>query len=332
MAKSITFVFWPLFVKWNHGIALLSSLCKSAGIDVDMCVLGSTDQFDPKGEVVGFSCVTRHDYEKCVPFIKKAKRLGRVVVLGGVWAGLDRPVISEVDYVCRGDGEKLVDFLTNNDTSVFDEFQVTSDLNELPLPDYSLFKDIPFKRTELSRFNDKKILPYVSSRGCPHKCSFCQAPLQPEYRVRFRVQEDLERIISEYEPDMIYFGDAQPPYHMRKWRESWGDVRIPFISYIRADISQDDLLWLIDRGLSGCAFGVESGDEKFRNEILQKNLTDDQLYATIRTLVKYRVPYTPFFMSNVPGESWMSQTLTTKTVIGARMSGIKPIIYEYESL
>ncbi len=332
--KKIIFAFYPLFVRYNHGVALLSALCKARGIDVSLCVLEGLQAFveqvrREKPQVIGFSCVTGHDYHACLPYIRAAKMMGCLVLLGGVWAGLGKPVDPAVDFVCRGDGEGLPDFLLSGDTRIFDAPQVCRDIHSLPLPDYELFRDIPFERG-LSYLVGKKVLPYYSSRGCNGSCTFCQIRHQPKgVRVRARVKEDLEHLAEVYRPDVFFIGDASLPYGNAAWRESWGDFRHPFVAYIRADIRPEHLTWLIDRGMIGCAFGVEAGDEQYRNAVLRKNLTDDALFRTVGILRDRSVDYVAFFMTGTPGETEAHQQ---KTLSMANALGGSYLCFHYEDL
>jgi radical SAM superfamily enzyme YgiQ (UPF0313 family) len=330
----IIFAFWPLYVSYNHGVALLSALCKARGIEVDLCILGDIRNFAAqlqreRPQVVGFSCVTVHDYKLCVPFIRAAKALGYTVLLGGVWAGLGHPVDPAVDFVCRGDGETLPDFLLNGETQIFDSPQVCRDIHALPLPDYELFRDIPFDRG-LPFLAGKKVLPYQSSRGCNGACTFCQIRHQPRgVRIRTRVGEDLAWLASTYKPDVFFIGDAGLPYANTAWKDSWGDFRHPFFAYIRADIDAESLEWLIDRGMNSCAFGVEAGDETYRNQVLRKNLTDAELWRTVGALERHGVDIVAFFMTGTPRETPDHQRKTRD--LAAALPGTC-ITFRYENL
>jgi len=335
LALSVLFCFYPLSVAYNHGIALLSALCKQHGIGVELCLLGDKSGFSAvlaswRHPFVCFSVVTSSDYVASLPYMKAAHDAGKGVLLGGTWAGLDKPAPGYVDAVCRGEGETLPNFLLNGDGELFGEKLVFSgDLNNLPLPDYELFKNIPFDRG-LPETQGKRCLPYFSSRGCPSRCSFCQVRQQPsEYRIRTMVGEDLGYLGERYKPDWFFIGDAQMPYVSPKWRSSWGEFRFPFAGYIRADIKPDLLDWLIDRGMIGCSFGIESGDERYRNEVLKKDLTDEQVWRTIDTLKRRGIWYVPFFMTGTPEESFAARTATVKM---AKSVGKYSMIWRYEEL
>ncbi len=334
MKKKILFAFYPLFVKYNHGIALLSALCRERGIDTDIYVLDSVENFSRyilqnKLVFVGFSCVTEHDYKRCLPFMEEARRIGCITMLGGVYPRRGNDLDAAVDFICRGEGEDLPDFLLHGEGRLFEEPMICRDINVLPLPDYELFRDIPFER-DIPFLKGKKVLPYYSSRGCPYKCSFCEVQGQPRaLRFRYKVKEDLSQLAEKYSPAIFFIGDELLPYYNERWRDSWGDFRYPFVAYIRADISPELLTWLHDRGMVGCAFGVESGDEQYRNEILQKSLQDSEIYRTVSLLKKLCIGYVPFYMTDTPGETF---AIKSKTFKMSRELGGYPIIWQYENL
>jgi len=124
-------------------------------------------------------------------------------------------------------------------------------------------------------------------------------------------------------------GDALLPYYDRGWRKSWGNFSHPFYCYIRADVEPKILNWLIDRGLTACAFGVESGDEEYRNKILHKQLNDKDLFRTMDILTKRNVTAIPFFMRHSPGETLEIELATHKM---SKLLGPHPILFEYEEL
>ena len=326
--------FYPLAVRYNAGLAQLAANLGARGIGTELCLLSSESAFLGRlvawnSPMVCFSAVTHADYLKSLPFMKLAKDHGKTIMLGGTWASLKKPVPEYVDYVCRGDGDDLADFFQAGDDRIFRELVVTQDLNALPLPNYAMWEGIPFDRG-LPETQGKFCLPYISSRGCPFPCTFCQIRQQPAgMRIRMKVAEDLGQLTERYHPDHWFIGDALLPYHSQAWRDSWGDFRAPFFAYIRADITPEHLGWLIDRGMRGCAFGVESGDEDYRNRVLRKGLTDDEVWRTVNALEAAGVCYLPYFMSGTPGET---MAIRTKTAQMARKMGGYAVTWAYEAL
>ena len=329
MAMNILFAFFPTHIPYSLGIAQLSSLCKQRGIKTHLSILSTMQDFKDKLDAsaydyVCFSVITHLDAPRILPFIEYAGVSGQNVLVGGTWAKwFQSPFLT-----CRGDGETLPDYLLNGDDRLFREEMVCEDLNALPLPDFEMFKDHPFDRGY--GLLDAVQIPYYSSRGCPHACSFCLNVLQSGgYRVRTRVEEDLREITGRYGPDMVFIGDAMLPYSSESWKKSWGEFRFPFFGYIRADISREDLLWLIDRGMVQTAFGVESGDEEYRNTVLNKGLTDAQLFQTVSILKKHDVGFVPFYMTGTPGETFeiRAKTWSLKNSLGGF-----PFLTDYQEL
>lgn len=328
---NILFCFYPLYVEYNHGISLLSALCKQRGIDTSLCILKDMDSFRDAvngKDWIAFSCVTVHDYKLSLPYMIEARKLGCRTMLGGPYPRLGTCKDAPVDLVCEGEGETLPDFLLSGKDALFKTpLRYEKGLNTLPLPDYQMFQDIPFKRTELLK---GKVLPYFSSRGCPHRCTFCQIQKQPKgVRIRTKIHEDLTYLKDQYNPDTFFIGDEHLPYYNREWRESWGDFRHPFFAYIRADVPAHILEWLIDRGMIACAFGIESGDERYRNTVLRKNLSDRDIYSTVRMLNRHNVLYSPFYMLGTKGET---EAIKAKTISMAQTLGGYPFVWQYEEL
>jgi radical SAM superfamily enzyme YgiQ (UPF0313 family) len=330
----ILFAFYPIYVSYNHGIAVLSSLCRKCGIDVDVYLLDNVDKFNTyinenEFSHIAFSCVTKYDYLLSLPFMQVASDGGRTTMLGGVFPRLPVQLHAPVDIICRGEGEMLPLFLLEQYTGLFRSQELYPDLNRLPMPDYELFQDIAYDRV-LPFDLAVPALPYSSSRGCAFRCNFCAVSLQPAgVRIRTKVEEDLKLLTDKYNPGVIHFLDELIPYYNEEWRESWGDFQFPFVSYIRADITEKQLRWLKDKGLAGCFFGIESGSEEYRNKVLGKNLTNKQIYNTVEQLKEMGVPYMASYMRGMPGETWEMQADTLE--LADTVSGYS-IFYAYENL
>lgn len=342
----VLFCFYPLFVKYNHGIALLSSICRKSGINTSLYVLDNKENFSRylssrHFDFIGFSVVTSHDFMKSIPFMAVARDAipDSLIMLGGTFLSgihggggasrIEASLSGLVDRICYGDAEELTRFILEGCDSIFTSPRQCKDIQSLPLPDHNLFMDIPFDRG-LPFLQGKRVLPYYSSRGCPFQCSFCQVRWQrKKVLIRSRVAADLSFLAGTYFPDLFFIGDELLPYYSRRWRESWHDFRYPFCCYIRPDIQPKILEWLIDRGMTACAFGVESGNEWYRINVLKKRVTDKKVFETVRILGQNGIDYVPFFMTGLPGETMANQR---ETFDMSRLLGGFPFVFQYEDL
>jgi radical SAM superfamily enzyme YgiQ (UPF0313 family) len=328
----ILFTYFPLYVLWNHGVALLTAICKEHGIDADYFPCG-TEAFIEKMkdyDTVGFSFVTDLDYQASLPSMKSAINAGKTVLAGGVYARRMGKIETRlVHHICRGEGEIIPDFILNGKEDIFDHKYYQVSLDGLPMPDLSHVTGFEFHRG-MPFLQKLRIIPYQTSRGCPYKCSFCEVQYQPNtLRIKHTIHDDLTMLSEQYNPDLFYIMDSQPPYYSEEWREQWEYLNVPFQCFIRADIESTQLEWMIDHGLKVAAFGIESGDEKFRNEVLHKNITDDDILRTVKILKKRNVIYIPFYIANIPGESLEDRI---KTVEMMKDIGGWPTVWLYQSL
>ena len=285
---------------------------------------------DYNPDYVCVSIVTKYDYHEAVTVSKYIKERGFKIIVGGVYPRGGAEMDGVFDYVCRGEAEQgLVNFLKNRDISVFKIPERCKDISTLPLPDYSGITGYEFDRG-FPFLLGKKIIPYSSSRGCPYQCNFCEIQKQPKgVRIKNTIRKDLLYIKKIFNPELIQFIDELIPYYSDRWCEQLVGNKTPFMASIRADISEEKLTFLIKNGLYSCAFGIESGDERYRNEILKKNLNDSDIYRTVSILNKFKIFYIPFYIENTPKESKQIKK-KTKSMID-RIGGYW-VLFEYENL
>jgi radical SAM superfamily enzyme YgiQ (UPF0313 family) len=305
MPNSILFSYHPTHVIYNHGCSLLTAICKNAGIDADYEPLwpGWFEKMT-RYDIIGFSFVCGDDYLLSVPYMKAAKAIGKEILAGGVYARRGAYIdLSLVDHICRGEAEIIDDYIWTGDTSVFEKPYYQESIDGLSMPDLSHVCGFEFHRG-LPFLKGARIIPYQTSRGCPYLCNFCEVQFQPKgVRMKHTIAQDLTKLNDKYGPDLFFLMDELPPYYSEEWRDQWKDIYFPFHAYIRADIKPEHLEFLIDHGMKIAGFGVESGDERYRNEVLKKNLTDFELFRTVKMLEKRNVLYIPFYMGDMPGET-----------------------------
>ena len=301
----ILFSYFPLYVPYSHSCSLLTAICKKEGIEADYEPLwpGWFEKMIDH-DFVGFSFITHDDYELAKPYMRAAKKLGKIVLVGGVYARMGAYIDPALyDHICRGEAETITDYLKTGDTSIFDNSCYQENIDGLPMNDLSRVVGNEFHRG-YKFLQGLRIIPYQSSRGCGWgKCNFCMVQFQPKkIRIKHTIERDLTYLYETYKPDLIYMMEELPPYYMKEWRDQWENLYIPFKSYIRADIKPEHLEFMIEHGLKACGFGVETGSDSLR-ATLNKGVTNEDIWRTVGILKKNNIAYSPFFMGGIPGET-----------------------------
>ena len=246
-----------------------------------------------KPDVVGISSLFTPYYREALEVAARVKkRLHVPVVMGGSHASAaPESLLSSpnVDYVVRGEGEKpLVELLRHlrgeapierapnlvfkqNRQPRFNPMGGNYPIDELPLPDLS---DLPPSRYTVA---GKPMTFMITSRSCPHKCSFCSVhtTFGRDYRRRA-----LESVLAEIELRhqegyrVIDFEDDNLTYYKPTFKElcrrligRFPDGEMEFvamngISYLSLD---DELLELMfAAGFSHLNLALVSSDKTVR--------------------------------------------------------------------
>jgi anaerobic magnesium-protoporphyrin IX monomethyl ester cyclase len=325
-------------IVYEHlGIMWLSACLKKAGHETELFIEDAEPKFLAKAiaykpDLVAFSCITGSQ-DWVVEAARQIKRKSNpFIVVGGPHPTHFPEMINhpEIDAVCIGEGEtaivELADKLSlGKDITKIKNLWVKkdgkvhknqlgpliTDLDSLPFPDRGLFY-----KYDVIRNNPQK--RFLSTRGCPYQCSFCynitmqemHKGLGPWVRRRkagYLIQEILE-VKRKYRLKTVYFEDDTFDLD-KKWIKEFlmmyrEHVKLPFIALIRANHQDEETVR--DYKRSGCYrlfFGVESGDENYRNNVLKKNLTDAQIINAARLFKKYKIKFKTYNMMGLPNET-----------------------------
>ena len=244
-------------------------------------------------DVVGISSLFTPYYREALEVAARVKtRSNPIVVVGGSHASAAPESLltsPNVDYVIRGEGEKpFVEFLRclENRTSVeevpglaykrgaaivLNPIGENFLIDDLPIPNLSDFSPATY------RLAGKPMTFMITSRSCPHKCSFCSVhtTFGTNYRRR-SVENVLEEIELRYEQGyrIIDFEDDNLTYYKATFKELCRRLiaRFPFremqfvamngISYLSLD---DELLELMyQAGFSHLNLALVSSDKTVR--------------------------------------------------------------------
>lgn len=262
-------------------------------------------------DLVGISTITPTANE-AYSILDRIKRASRVpVVMGGPHVTFlpEEALEKGADFVVRGEGEmaflELVralmegrdDFHQVKGLSFKDGGKVVHNppqpplhnLDELPWPDLTLIKD----------FHKIRILPIMTSRGCPYNCKFCSVTKMFGRRYRFRDTEDvlqeLEKLHSMNPKATIFFYDDNFTAHVKRTKALLQGIidrgiRIRWTAQARVEIYRDEeLLDLMEK--SGCLFlylGLESINPRTL-ESYRKEQTVQDIAEAVKALHRHGI-------------------------------------------
>jgi len=179
-------------------------------------------------------------------------------------------------------------------------------LDEIPFPAYNLIDmDMYVNKLGLNRF------PIISTRGCPFKCIFCSRPgLSPI--VRSRSAANIVDEIEKYKHvcnGRFTFQDDSFSLNKRAIHNLCDElerrkIKIDWITATRFDSIGDELLRrMAKNGCKSLCFGVESADERIRNEVVKKRITDEQIYEGLKLCQKHGIDVQLSFIVGLPEET-----------------------------
>jgi radical SAM superfamily enzyme YgiQ (UPF0313 family) len=264
-------------------------------------------------------------------------------VVGQVRASLDIPVIAGglhptfgaemvlaapgFDYVCLGEGElpllELVQALEQGKptTGLRNLICASSNLIQPARPELhppiEPIDSIPFMARDMldERYG---VVHMATQRGCPYPCTYCAArqysDLYGSYsnygrrRTLDNVMAELEQIRAEGELNYVIFLDDTFTINHR-WVKEFCNVyaqrfRIPFSLHVRVETVNPDLLAELAR--AGCAhitYGVESGSERVRKEIMDRHAPNSLFKEVFAATREAGILVTANYIIGTPGET-----------------------------
>lgn len=183
------------------------------------------------------------------------------------------------------------------------------DLDELPTVDYDL---IDVTKYSIPTMSGRFVLSMMLSRGCPFKCTFCDAPITMGTKLRFwsieRVLKDIRYYMEKYGVTNFVFKDSTFTAH-KKWAREFcqalidSGLNIKWRCNTRVNLVPPALLELMaEAGCYVINFGVESGHPDVLKRIKKEVDLEDVADAHERCRKLGIRTYATFLMGN-PGET-----------------------------
>ncbi len=324
-------------------IGVASALIKQAGHSVDLLhfkhpnQVASIKDVMPKIDPQLIVCHAAWDqWEVSIPILEEAKAVARKipVIVSGPYASLDPDTVisvRSVDGLVFGETEpalnELVQRLTVRDpmwdlqnfwlkrkSKVVKNIQrmMIGNLDSLPFADRTLYDHAALMQGSGGG------LPMQAGRGCPHECLFCYMPQLKRISsgkgsfVRSRspmnlIGEVLE--LAKRQPfEWVDFVDEYFPQEM-EWLDpfcsSWKtQVARPFrFTAVAEGVNPQSLQLLKEAGCSGFRLGVESGNEKFRQRISDRNIDGARIQALCDEARRLEMDFEIHCMTGLPLEN-----------------------------
>jgi radical SAM superfamily enzyme YgiQ (UPF0313 family) len=283
-----------------------------------------------KPDVVGITSVT--------PFVESTLLAARVsketcpdasLVLGGPHATfMDNQLLSEhseVDIIVRGEGEETflellhalnasgdlkdisgISFRKNGQIIRTQNRPFIQNLDDLPYPAYHYFA------LEKYQFFGRRILPILTSRGCPFQCAYCVSSrmIGAGFRARdpIKVADELEWLKNEQKAGTFSFYDDAFTYDQSRAIKICEEIKkrrigIPWDCQTRVDrISREVLEKMKAADCQLVSFGAESGCQKILDAV-NKRTTVEQNEKAIKLAKDVGLSVAMSVVIGYPGET-----------------------------
>jgi radical SAM superfamily enzyme YgiQ (UPF0313 family) len=310
------------------GIAWLSAYLKDAGHETEIVKTKKDDIYDriarASTDMFCYSVTTgKHVYFR--ELNKKIKqRFSGLSIFGGAHPTLFPEFAKEpeVDLAVMGEGfDTIVD--------IANAYQVAAPMENIP---NVIIKDKinsvrPLKdKTDLLRPDRDLIYSYpenyhnpikniMASFFCPYSCPYCgNYKYKDMYNIKKAQLRPVDDVIDEalklkdYPLDLIFFQDDIFPIYKREWIDmfcnQYSQVNVPFHVQTRVEFINSDVIRQLEQaGLHSVTFAIESGNQRLRDEILERKMSDEMIIKASEILHKHGVKFRTENMIGIPQET-----------------------------
>ena len=339
-----------LFIYWKHpieplGIMYLSAALKEAGHKTKLVAIGKDNieevvmSFKP--DIIAASIMTGSQGEFINLINSLKKKHDFFAVMGGIHPTFypDEIKAEGLDCVILGEAEEALVELAN---SIENKENLTKIPNIWVKIKGKVFKNekrpleqhldkLPFADREIvyehEYWKSQPIRHFIAGRGCPYKCTYCfNHAMVKEYKgngnwVRWRsvdkVIEEIKDVLEKYGGEMVYFQDDTFILN-RQWLNEFFEkypksINKPFHCHIRANLVDEDMAKNL--GKAGCYsvhMAIEAGNDHIRNDILKREMSDEQILNAAKFLRKYQIRIMMQNMIGLPTGSFKNDLETLK--------------------
>ncbi len=301
-------------------------------------ILARIGEFSP--DIVGISslCVDAVETHKLAGLIKAADARYKVVVGGAHATSSPESLIEDpnIDFVVTGEGERticeLVGALENGlDISGIDGLafktgatikvnqprKMIEAIDSIPFPAWDLvdmeeYLNFTSRHSQNPMPMSHRLIPIVTSRGCPFGCIYCHNIFGKTIRLRSveNVIREIELLVERYAPgeieilDDIFNFDLDRAKHICDEIIKRGiKIQLSFPNGLRVDGMDEELIVKLKAaGTHLIYYAIESGSPAVQKRI-GKNLNLEKARDIIRLTVNQGIRVCGFFMIGFPEET-----------------------------
>ena len=277
--------------------------------------------------LIGVSLTTRQ-WLRARDLLNRLREVVNVpVVVGGLHPTFAaEEVLAEpgIDYACLGEGEAatldLVQALEAGrrpGDGAIANVQVKGGAKPVLRPPFEPIDELPFMARDLL---DERhgVVHMTTQRGCPFPCTYCGARMYNQLyqgagnygrrRSHANVLAELRQIREQGPLNYVIFLDDTFTIH-HSWVKEFcplyrEQVGVSFSLHARVETVNEELLHCLAR--AGCAhitYGVESGSERLRREVMKRPVTNEQMVRAFQWTRDAGITVTANYMLGMPEET-----------------------------
>lgn len=257
-----------------------------------------------KYDFVGFSILTG-SHKQMFKLADKIRDKVKIVMGGPHTISFAEECAKHADFVVRGFGERILLKIMNGEITkkgIYSE--------SVPPVDLLISDREKFYADETRRNNPLKNI--ITGFCCPFRCTYCYNSIVqeefPDYRY---AQRPVDSVIKEcktllkYPLKVIVIQDDTFGVNVN-WLKEFAEkykreIDIPFHCNIRIELATMERIGLLKKaGCVSVTFAIESASEEIRRKLLNRYMTDEQIFAGLKILKKYRLPFRTQQMLGLP--------------------------------
>lgn len=355
---------------YSFGLASIASITREKGFSYDFAIINKLEDYQRcldlikilKPKIVAYTSVSSQFMfvKEISEKIREKFREDIIQVCGGVHTTIFPESILEtnaLDGIFIGESElafsdfldRVVKGLPYKDVKNFAYSEKGRLIKNSLYPLLTNLDNLPFP--ERNKYGYGKIIKrdgyptFMFSRGCPYSCAYCSnhaiaktygMPInKPRYRNPSGCIQEIKQLSKNFSFNKIFVVDdifGLDKNWLREFCMRYAEeIKLPLMCVLRVNLVNEELMKYLK--LAGCVHvlcGVESGNAYIRNEIMKRNIANEQIVKAFSLFKKYGMTSTAINMIGLPHETieniWDTIKLNRK--IKPTSSGIN-IFYPY---